>query len=277
MIRPRRPIPPNPNYPEFHALYEAITDELYLFITEAEASGNANPDETTWFTLLIEGFADEFAGWATSPQPAIRNYLRLFGSSSRLVKVAAHAFLHVAYDLPRVLATNMNHPNTDKVRLRNLFLRPAPRLRQAFRDHLRAGRLGWVLKPLGRFEAVDVLAYWIIALRSVAWIHAEILADAPAQRGHWEANLARALYDAGEETRSRWWILGVPRLEISRLFQISPVSIVPRGFAGAALTFAGLVLGATVVGRNLAARVAFFGELVHLETTKALLRDRKSS
>src|SRR2546427_7433613 len=211
------------SYDEFNGLYSAVTAELRQFVAVASRLGEATQEETDWFRAIIDGFTQEFALWPTTTQPHIRSYLDLFETtSSRILRVAGHAFLHIAYDLPRVLANHMTFPGTDRSRLRDLFVRPAPLLRQVFREHVRDGGLGLLLRPFGAAKPVEILAYWVIALRSVAWIHAEILADNPGIRPRLEKNLAEALFVAGEAARKKFWVLGVPRMELSRLFQISP-------------------------------------------------------
>lgn len=255
---------------DFTRLYAAVKSELRLFMAEAEANFEANRDELDWFEAIVQGFDTEFNAWQTTTNPHIENYLRHFdNASSRTLRVAGYAFLHVAYDLPRVLADHMHDPGTDRVQLRNLFLRPAPRFRQVFLQQMHAK---FSLRNLGLLKPLEILAYWLIALRSVAWIHAEILADRPGMRPQYETHLARALLKAGEEALSKRWILGVPDLEISRLFQFAPAPVMwsdratsaTLGLLAALVLFAGIWLR----GQSLSARIQTLGQNVLLETGK---------
>lgn len=71
----------------------------------------------------------------------------------------------------------------------------------------------------------DELAYWVISVRSIAWIHAEILADQPASRVTLEANLAKALQAAGTQVGKSHWT--IQRLDNSQLPQVTPLGLLP--------------------------------------------------
>jgi hypothetical protein len=266
----------NNPYADFGRLYDAVTAELRLFIAEAAQRGEVTPAEIEWFEDIIVGFTAEFDAWPVTPQPHIRGYLDLFDTTpSRILRIAGHAFLHVAYDLPRVLANHMNHPQINRNQIRNLFLRPAPRFRQVFRQHLRKGGFGFILRPVGSVGPVEVLAYWLIALRSVAWIHAEILADSQADRIRLEQELAAALHAAGDDARSKPWIFGVPRLEISRLFQFAPAPISFNRFAMIFMVIFSVLFGMIWFReQSVSTKIQTLGQHILLETTKALSKAR---
>ena len=261
-------------YVDFEKLYSAITKDLDVFREEALSKKEINQIESDWFKAIVQGFTNEYNKWPTTNEAHIRKYLDLYNNtSSRILRVSSHAFLHVAYDLPRVLADNMNIKGTNRIRLRNLFLRPTPLFRQTFSRHVKDGGLGFIFRPFGATPPVEMLAYWVIALRSVAWIHAEILADNPRSRKHYEANLAQALFKAGDEAYGKFWIFGIPHMEVSKLFQVAPVQLIQEK-----MTF--LLLGVIIIligggwirTNNLTARLNVFGENVYRETTKNILK-----
>lgn len=264
-------------YDGFGGLYSEVTTQLSAFMDKAVADGEASANDKQWFVAIVAGFRAEFAAWPTSQNQHIRAYLALFRSASPLMRVAGHAFLHVAYDLPRVLAKHMHHAGTDRNDLRNLFLRPAPLFRQVVLDYLGQGKLGNTFRPIGKFRSLEILAYWLIALRSVAWIHAEIIADRGHLRAHYESNLAIALYKAGHHARSRLWVFGVPRLELSRLFQFAPVSFAIEGLT-TLVVILGLVVFSLAWARSAgqSTRIGTLGQYILLETGKvfAMVRDR---
>ena len=107
----------------------------------------------------------------------IKEYLELFqgpGVNPQL-RLAAHAYLHIAFDLPRVISTTLPPQGANRVSMRRAFLRPGPVFLEAFRAHARSGKLGRLAKFLGRFEVTRALGYWVLTLRTVAWVQAELL------------------------------------------------------------------------------------------------------
>jgi hypothetical protein len=188
---------------------------------EAKAGRLSKGDEA-WFRGLISSFESEFRKWPTSTGD-IHKYLQLFEGNEidPHLRLAAHAFLHIAYDLPRVIATSLRTISYSRSSMRTAFLRPGPVFLRAFLDHATGGGFGILGRIAGRFEPMRALAYWVIALRSVAWVHAEILSESAP--GALDARMAQELCRAGIEATRRKWILGVPELDNSRMFQAVPL------------------------------------------------------
>jgi hypothetical protein len=112
-------------------------------------------------------------------------------------------------------------------------------------------------------EQMEILAFWATSLRSVAWIHAEVLLDSGG-RPFLERQLARRLFQAGRRALQRRWILGVQRFGNEELgAYILPIVELPWWLA-----IAGAVLVVELVRRRIAsARVNFLGECVFAAMT----------
>jgi hypothetical protein len=264
--------PPSARFDDFAALYADVTVELTRFGSDAHGLGQITTDELDWWLDVMQRFTLEFCKWRSPPLPPIQEYLALFdGGGSRTMRLAAHAFLHVGYDLPRAIADSLIASPLPRYRLRSIFVRPAPLFRQIFVRRAREGSFGLLARPLGYLKAAEVLSYWLLSLRSVAWIHAEVLADTPA-RGALELDLAQGLLEAGKAARAYRGILGVPVLDNSTLLQVSaPVmlwDIVPAASTIAALSLAGIAL--RLRNESLARRLGHFGTRVFVEATRAM-------
>lgn len=266
---------------DFHRLYRSVTSRLQHFVAAGvrahRISGvhahGINDPEAAWYQDLIDGFEHEFNGWPNTPSADIEEYLQLFEARkvSSPLRLAAHAFLHVAYDLPRVIAaTLVSTPLSQRARLRSLFLRPAPLFRDVFLQHAREGHFGLIARPLGYFKPAEVLGYWVLSLRSVAWIHAETLADSPAPNVLAD-QLAQGMLAVGKDVRG---ITTIPKLDNSILFQVAPIALMQAHPVATGLAAAGLALvaGSAIRLRNevQTKRIAYFGARTYIAATKAL-------
>ena len=257
---------------DFAALYADVTVELTRFGSEAHGLGQITTDELNWWLDVMQRFTLEFCRWGNPPQAPVDEYLSIFeGRASRSMRLAAHAFLHVGYDLPRAIADSLIASPLPRYRLRSIFVRPAPLFRQIFVRRAREGSFGLLARPLGYLKPAEILSYWLLSLRAVAWIHGESLADAPA-RGARELELARGLLDAGKAARAYRGILDVPALDNSTLLQVTtPVmlwDIVPAASTIAALSLTGIAL--RLRNEVLARRIGYFGARVFVETTRSM-------
>jgi hypothetical protein len=263
-------------YEDFAALYDDVTEALREFVRKGDQYGALTASEQLWFEQLIKGFKQEFKAWPTFPPgSALGDYLRLFDRRgiAKPLRVAAHAFLHVAYDLPRVIANTLQHlPVADRPRLRSLFLRPGPLFRQRFMEQARQGTFGFLLRPVGYFKPAEILAYWLLSIRSVAWIHAETLADSAGLRATLELQLADGLLVAGiTSTRG-----SIPKLDNHTLFRSASVlTAVAEHPVIASLVGAGLLMilataATRVRNEAIANRIAYLGGRTYVEAAKAL-------
>jgi hypothetical protein len=263
-----------PRYASFARLYEDVTSALESFVLDGLIRGHITHWERDWFKTLIDGFTIEFRAWPDYPSGhPIRAYLDAFEERTPAqLRLAAHAFLHIAYDLPRVIAGTLRTlPPPSRMALRSLFLRPAPLFRQIMLDQMRRGTFGILFRPLGFLRPAEILGYWLLALRSVAWIHAESLADSP-NTGALDLRLALGLMEAGRRARG-----SIERLDNSSLLQIVPSATIaaqdPRLIAAIVAGIAALGGAAATRYRNeqLARRIDRFGAWTFIESSKAIM------
>jgi hypothetical protein len=270
-------------FDDFGDMYAEVKKILNYYVAEAVRRGEMTPSEQVWFDSIIAGFTREFQAWPNIAQPEIAKYIGLFvrGRASFQLRIAAHAFLHIAYDLPRVIADSLIRvPTADRPRLRTLFLRPAPLFRDVFLARARRGQLGILARPVGYFKPAEILCYWVIALRSVAWIHAEVLVDSPgSSRAALESGLASALLCAGIEAKKHKWVFGIPKFDNSRIFQLSPASLlVDQPWILPTLAAIALVgLASRMRYQSIANQLDIFGDLVLVETTRFLANGSRES
>lgn len=266
---------------DFHRLYAAVTASLDEFCRDALRNGTIVKAEGDWYRSLVDGFTDEYAKWGKPTNANIQTFLDDFSAAPKLVRLAGHAFLHIGYDLPRAIADHLQ-PSTPPLpalpprsRLRQLFLWPGPMFRQVFREHIKCGAFGPLARLFGQLEPMEVLAYWVVALRSIAWIHAESLADYPkAKRSVAEANLARALNATAAGVGHFHW--RIARLDNSKLLQVAPVGLLaltewplgPWFLAGAVL---GLAVAAYLArSRSIALAIDTMAQYFAIEATRAI-------
>lgn len=166
----------------FAQLYRQVSDDIV-----EHARNHSDPRVTAWLLFLVAGFQREYEGWATKRHiwpvlEAIESRVDLF-----CPRVYFHVFLHITYDLPRVLADSLS----DETGQFDDLDRPAKRqsyfeLSKIFEGSFRrsAGRLSvfgaWV--PLAVvFSRVPLalvaLLQHLYNLRSGAWAVAVELAD----------------------------------------------------------------------------------------------------
>jgi hypothetical protein len=82
----------------FKLLYGSITSDLRTFAAGLDA------EEARWFNELIDEFDAAYRNWEYDER--LRLCLeRIDRASSQAFQVAAHAYIHIAYDLPRCIAT----------------------------------------------------------------------------------------------------------------------------------------------------------------------------
>jgi hypothetical protein len=279
---------PDPEFSDFHLFYDDVKTRLEAYVSEAAAQKEITSDEAVWFSDLIKAFEDAYNDWPTHKTPAISKYLACFrkGFQSRLFRVAGHAFLHIAYDLPRVIAKSLVlNPSLDRQSLRRIFLRPSPVFGDVFLRRARQGKLGLFPRALGVPKIGAILGYWALTLRSVAWIHAEVLADLEISprgttRAALEVALAKGIVAAGEKASSPLAVWNVTPLNNADLFPTGdhfPALVLPVVTAVGAARVVGVALATYFAAKAAASlhdsftgnRIALLGQQVHLHATLA--------
>jgi len=226
----------------FEKLYDQVTNAL-----ENHAASLKAP-QGDWLKDLVRVFKLQFKEWPGN-NLQIKVYLNALEADKLpiVVSLAGHVYLHVAYDLPRAIAASMARDrhglegtNTSSIFdasvmtpsrtiSRQVYIDVGPSFAQVLEDEeavklatngwLTKKFLGWVTQYAPGLSAVRVMANWVIALRSVAWIYAEILADAnPKERADIIHGLTNRLYGTLEDALTKKWIFGIPYLSPPTLF-----------------------------------------------------------
>ena len=128
---------------------------------------------------LNDTFFHRFEQWEHN-EP-LRPYLRCFMKKrqSKLLRVSAFMFLHVAHDMPLSIKEVIDKCSvSERCQLRHAYLNLAELFPTTFRESAKQGHFGFFGRFLGWPQAfVNTLIQWVLALRSQAWMVAEILVD----------------------------------------------------------------------------------------------------
>lgn len=194
-------------------------DRTYAAVTRAieEEASRLSAPASDWLRRLVVAFQQERALWNARPE-LIAYRLRWLRFRTKLLRLVAGAYLHIAYDLPRALADDWpgrgnwaGGPPKDvgqAIYFRLAWIFPENLVRSA-RDFRTIGFGALFLRPVSR-KALTSASIWIDALRKGAWLHAEILSTAP-DRAQREAKMAEALTAALEDASliHPWSIMGL--------------------------------------------------------------------
>lgn len=220
----------------FKLLYDEVSNVM------KDGGAKLSSEERAWLEYLIAAFKRNYEAWEFKAE--LRDYLLRIEKRSlfRVYDLIGHAYLHVAYDLPRVIADS--HSNTrpggssfdelelkipqsiDMDRARPIYLGFGPRFLELMEKSSKKWAVaGWFsltkLIP-GRNSLMRTFGYWVVSLRTVAWIHADSLREA-SDRKALEGKLLQAIKDAADAVDGQRWN---PFAWLSRLFP--PVlSVVP--------------------------------------------------
>jgi hypothetical protein len=220
----------------FESLYDEITKQIEKY--RDDGKNGLSDNEREWLTTLIIGFRERFKNWI----PEETTYLRTIYERKRsdTFVLAAHAYLHIAYDLPLVIAgtlgprTGSITPPLNEHRARQLFLSLRETFERAFRSSWSKPTLVKLLQAIDQGQGRPVFTSWVIQLRNGAWHSACDLAyarvDQPALKLHQQvqSNLERAL--------ARFWLW-------DKIFAFQAPDPIASSIAGVItlLTFAGAV------------------------------------
>lgn len=197
----------------FAALYHYVSRDLRVYAKTLDAS------DRKWFEYLIHGFLGEFRRWNRAELSGYFGILHAKGVN-RYVSLAGHAFLHIAYDLPRTIAESLADPRLnsgsaeEKNRRRLAYVAVSPRFPDIIVDFLDDQ---WLARHFGETKlgrsVIEQITYWAIALRTVAWVHAEVLHDNPAQRRNMEREILECLHRAARLATARG-LKGIPAFHV---------------------------------------------------------------
>lgn len=209
---------------DFDRVYANVTAAIEARLAEQRSDGSLTEREHEWVKYLIANFQAHYHSWPT--EPTLADYLRVFlerGSLSRplrrLFNLAGFVYLHVAHDLALVIAPSLKQyclsspPHLSPARARSIYLSLGPAFAASFLNSQRSGTLGLWVKVRSFLPGVRSLAtvtsYWVLTLRSIAFLHAENLCestDVEALR----LGLRSAVLAAAKRAGERYSILGLP-------------------------------------------------------------------
>jgi hypothetical protein len=227
------PLPgPSPNATRpFWELYDDVTD----MIRGCYRQNGWNYEKVLFTEFLIAGFFAEYGEWSRNPK--LLNYLVLFNRRSpyRVLQLVGQAYLHMAYDLPRTIANGLTAvpgmPITPaEAKMSYLALEPGfvAVAERSFRKPSRIGIFAiFGLMRFSRTSAAGLFSYWLKAIRSNAFHHAEILINPPPPytRDALERRLFRAINRAAIGVLRRSWnpLLWLPGLASPALIVLVPL------------------------------------------------------
>jgi len=197
----------------FDDVYEAVTAQM-----KGRADRFPTEEERKWLKQIITDFKIERDLWPHSAplNPYRRQWARL---RLRVVRLVASIFLHVSYDLPRVLAKNW--PGTgewlqgpSEPRGEWLYFE----LRSIFSEILSASarrrRVTGIFAPmlcLVPLKLLDNLVVWVSLLREGAWRHGRTLAKlTPDKRAVVEQRMIEAMSFALRDVSNLPWAFTLP-------------------------------------------------------------------
>jgi hypothetical protein len=187
----------------FDITYGEVSRKIRDYITSL-----SDPAEAEWLKKIMWNFQTEadlwdYKGELTSYRSSMSD-LKL-----NILRLAAGAFLHISYDLPRVLANNWpGKPPNDPPPLEQ-GLRLYDYIGTFFSDVMddilfRSEVVGVVGPALQWPLAKRAMKLWLVNLRNTAWMHAHQLAHYPAaQRAQLEQRMLSKIADALDNT-SHW-------------------------------------------------------------------------
>jgi len=192
---------------ELQPRYFVPFDRTYADVTaaiEAAAAKLRSPD-ADWLRRLIASFQHERDLWnqRADLEPYRERWMQL---DSKLSRLAAGAYLHIGYDLPRALADDWPGINnwaggpreaegeTIYFRLRHIF---PDQLARSARSRKTVGLLAWIFQWAPR-GALNAMGIWVDALRRGAWQHGRILSRS-SNRSYIESKMAEAMAAALED------------------------------------------------------------------------------
>ena len=182
----------------FRLLYEGVTKRLYLRKLRL-----LREDERQWLQFLIDRFESEYRAWES--KPVLLPYLEVSDrniQSSRLLSVLAYTYLHVCYDLPRVIADSFvfleedkaheiyQHMSVDFSEVLEVYLaNPAIFGKYSYPWKFLRKQLPGLSRTLARN-----FNNWLLTRRSEAWLNALVLQRDPLIRPEREMYIINHLY-----------------------------------------------------------------------------------
>jgi hypothetical protein len=214
-------------------MYREVEDQLKAYVDDPSNPHNLSDDEKKWFRFLIDNFRTEFNAWGGKAE--LEPYFQHFSRGSKPYRAMGGAYLHISYDLSRVIADSLKSNQAFSfglahARARGLFLLQAPIFFHLVEECGKNPRIfglpfAWINRICGarcRFSLAGVIGNWILALRTTAWVHGEILNDSSTwDRTYLEYRILDGIISAARHVaRNRTDVLAWPR-------RLKPSEILP--------------------------------------------------
>ena len=197
----------------FRLLYDRVTTAIRKHATARQWS----VDECLYIEFLIGGFFEEYLAWGWPEPPNLGAYLNLVErrSSFRASALMAHAYLHMAYDLPRTVANaRLAAPamaiapviaNERYLQLTPLFAEVLRRSASSFRLFGVMALPGLVLR--GSLSLSSAISKWVAEIRSVALPRSDVFMGLPGipSRPVIEARILSTMTEEVRVVLDRWW------------------------------------------------------------------------
>lgn len=231
-------LPFNTAVEPFSELYDNITKRLE-YIRDHKLTNDS--DAQGWLQYLIDNFDARYKAWQTSANPDLQRYLEKLSDkdTDQVVRLAGYVYLHIGLDLPMVIASALKGAprasgNTPPLMGINhkLYLMIAPEFAEVLHNHkfrFKQGMRLWLFSkpwPL-RTEAVHILVYWILTLRSVSWIHGEYISSHRSRRNPYdpEPAMLNAMNHALDYALSKTWLSVLKHLQPPIFYGLSGITI----------------------------------------------------
>jgi hypothetical protein len=153
----------------FDRTYQMVTARVEAYAKTLE------PDKKEWLETLISGFSAERKKWSKNGD--LDEYRKEWERLGPLfLRLAAGAYLHISYDLPRVIADQWPSPFTsptspNELAAEEIFFHLDNLFPDIFdivaRQRRVTGLLAFIAKPLPT-RVLEAMSSWVIALRAHA-------------------------------------------------------------------------------------------------------------
>jgi hypothetical protein len=247
----------------FDITYRKVTIEM-----KDRAAREGPTARAQWLAVLIQEFQNERMNWEDweDSQETLSEYDKQFNGylsqcqrlRPRYLHLVAGAYLHISYDLPRVMADNWpggpkfpvepQEQDATSLYLSLADIFPSVTERTIKDPRVTGPFLSWIARLIRPAGLLHVPGQWMQRLRSDAWLHASLLRKLP-NRTDREIGMLRAMRAALEHvSASRPWsyaVLAPPSsaLTTTTWIMVSPVSVLTvLGFV-ASLLLVTFILG----------------------------------
>jgi hypothetical protein len=159
----------------FESLYKYVTLNIKEF--SGAVGQGLEQNEKEWISKLVEGFELRYKHWPENEQQYLK---QLYTRTTDLFTLCSLAFLHIAKDLPLVIAENLDaqSSNEEMLRKEEIYTMLEEPLEKALKDNWKKPFMIKLLlwEPL---QLEDGFMAWIVRLRTKAWLHGRKISVAP--------------------------------------------------------------------------------------------------